>query len=172
MAGTPALLFNKTRELIPLPWQHYFPHGWDAPPILSQTRLQRLFANQPQFYEPYNKAIEAVAASNATQIGMVLSFNAWEYPIWALLRARAPGRSFRVEHVDGPPPYTPANPSTHPTTYPLGSFAPEALFWNRGEGEAPATLVVGGQEFRRIFQSDPISFHKDTIAVFVRTGPP
>jgi hypothetical protein len=156
-AGAPALLFNKTRELLPLGPQHYFPQGFDARPILTQSRIEGLFANQPQLFGVYSAAINAIMATNATRIGLVLGQDAWEYPIWALLRQRAPDRSFRIEHVD-----LPGAPS-----YPLGPFAPQALFWDRGIGEAPASMVVDGREFHRIFESGPISFHRDTIAVFV-----
>jgi hypothetical protein len=158
IASAPALLFNKSRELVPLWWQRPYPAGFDSAAYLAGTRLQNLFANQPQLLQLYRDAVDVIVQSKATQIGLVLHRDHWEYPVWVLLRDSAPDRHFRIEHVNAP----------GTLAYPLGSFSPEMLFWNDGEGEAPDKFYVDGQEFRRIFQSGPIMFHKDTIAVFAR----
>ena len=81
-----------------------------------------MFANQPQLFGVYRDAIGIIGRSNASQIGLILGEDSWEYPIWALLRDAAPFRLFRIELVDLP----------EPSLYPLGPFKPDALFWNKG----------------------------------------
>jgi hypothetical protein len=157
VASFPALILNKSRELVPL-WRAQLPAlPRDQPSYLTQTPLERLFANRPLLIAPYREALEIIAASNATQIGLVLDKESWEYPIWWMLRQRGGQWPLRIEQVLVP----------GETDWPLGPFTPEILFWDRGKGEAPETLTMGGREFRRIEQqSEPIEDGPSAVAVF------
>jgi hypothetical protein len=161
LASVPVLIFNQTHELVPL-WRTQFPSlGRDRPSYLTQTPLERLFANQLWMIEPYREAIDVIAGSNATKIGLILDKDSWEYPIWSMLRWRKGARPPRIEHVL----------VSGGTDWPLGPFAPEMLFWDKGESEAPETLTLNGEKFHRIEQSGPIVAHPNRIAVFARAAP-
>src|SRR5262249_36555831 len=112
----------------------------DQQSYLTQSAMERLFVNQPELVGPYQRAIEAIAGSNASQVGLVLGGDSWEYPIWRMLRDRKLDHPLRIEHVD-----VSGNPR-----WPLGPFFPDVVFWNLGEGEPPLTLAVDGREFVRI----------------------
>jgi hypothetical protein len=137
LSSLPVLLFNQSRELVPL---RSPPLLRDRPSYLTEPAMERLFVNQPQLLDPYQSAIEAIAASNASQVGLILGFNSWEYPVWRMLRDRKLDHPVRIEHVNvsGNPPW------------PLGPFFPDVVFWSVEEGEPPDTLAVSGREFVRI----------------------
>jgi hypothetical protein len=161
LASIPVLVFNQSHELVPL-WRTQFPSlGRDRPSYLTQTPLERLFANQLWMIEPYRDAIDVIAESDAAQIGLILDKDSCEYPIWSMLRWRSGMRPARIEHVL----------VSGEADWPLGAFAPEMLFWDKGEGEAPETLTLYGKEFHRIEQSGPIVAHPNRIAVFARGAP-
>lgn len=159
LTSVPALMFNQGRQLVPL-YRTQFPAlGRDRPSYLSQTPWERLFANQLWMMQPYRDAIDVLERSNATQIGLAIDkYRAWEYPIWWALQQEVGSRPLRIEHVLVP----------GETKYPLGPFVPEVLFWDEGQGEAPETLSIGGQQFRRIFQTGPLIAHPNRLAVFAR----
>jgi 4-amino-4-deoxy-L-arabinose transferase-like glycosyltransferase len=147
----PVLFLNQSRELIPLSRNRPLPLLRDRPSYLSTSETERLFVNQQHLLGPYRDAVETIVRSRATQIGLVLGGDSWEYPIWRMLRDRNLGYSIRIEHVGLPSELPP----------PLGPFLPEALFWNNGD--APPTLEVGGREFVR---AGP----RGAIAVYTRAG--
>jgi hypothetical protein len=140
LSSLPFLMFNHSRQLVPL-----F-RGRDRPSYLTQSAMERLFFNQPELLGPYQSAIEAIARSNASQVGLILGSNSWEYPVWRMLRDRKLNHPVRIEHV---------NVSGTPR-WPLGPFFPDVVFWSVGEGEIepPPTLAVGGREFMRIGPPD------------------
>jgi len=150
LTGLPDLLLNQARALIPLSRDLLPPGRRDRPSYLTQSSLERLFVNQPQLLAPYRDAVEVIVRSNASQIGLVLGVDSWEYPIWSMLGARKLDHPVRIEHVALP----------RASRYPLGPFVPDVLFWNE-YGEAPPTFTLDGREFVRV---GPPS----TIAAYVR----
>src|SRR5215831_8334638 len=128
LSSLPFLMFNHSRELVPFRGR---------PSYLTQSAMERLFDNQPQLLGPYQRAIEAIVASNGSQVGLILGGDSWEYPVWRMLRDR---KLVRIEHV---------NVSGNPR-WPLGPFFPDVVFWSLGEGEPPPRLAVDGREFVRI----------------------
>jgi hypothetical protein len=92
-----------------------------------------------------------IARSQASQVGLVLGGDSWEYPIWRMLRDRSPNRPVRIEHVD----------LAGEARWPLGPFVPDLLFWNHEE--APPTIEIEGRQYTRLGPPG-------TIAVFVRLG--
>jgi len=157
----PVLFLNQSRELVPL-WRTMFPSlGRDRLSYLPQTRLERQFTNQPQMLEPYRDAIDVIAGSNASQIGLIMDRDNFEYPIWLMLRGRMPGRPLRIESVNVP----------GATFWPLGAFTPEMIFWDKETEKEDEVITVGGQDYRRIYQSGPPVAHPNRIAVYQRIAP-
>jgi hypothetical protein len=136
----PVLMFNHSRELVPLFRDRPLLLLRDRQSYLTQSAMEQLFVNQPQLLGPYQRAIEAIASSNASQVGLILGGDSWEYPIWRMLRDRKLDHPVRIEHVD-----VSGNPR-----WPLGPLSPDVVFWNLGKGEPPPTLAVDGREFVRI----------------------
>jgi hypothetical protein len=158
LACIPVLLLNQSRELVPL-WRTQFPSlGRDRLSYLSQTRLERQFINQPQMLAPYQDAVDTIVRARVSQIGLIMDRDNFEYPIWLMLRQRTRVHPIRIEAVGIPD-------QTH---WLLGPFTPDMIFWDKGTGEAPETLSVRGQEFRRISQSGPLIGHDSQVAVYER----
>ena len=132
LSSLPFLMFNHSRELVPFRGR---------PSYLTQSAMERLFDNQPELLGPYQRAIEAIVASNGSQVGLILGGDSWEYPVWRMLRDR---KLVRIEHV---------NVSGNPR-WPLGPFFPDVVFWSLGEGEPSPRLAVDGREFVRIGPPD------------------
>jgi hypothetical protein len=131
LSSLPVLMLNKSRELVPFRGRQSY---------LTQSAMEQLFVNRPELLGPYQRAMDVIARSNASQVGLILGFDSWEYPVWRMLRDRKLDDPVRIEHVNvsGNPPW------------PLGPFFPDIVFWSLGEGEPPPTLVVNGREFVRI----------------------
>jgi len=151
LTALPALFFNQGRELVPLWRNRPLAIDRDRPSYLGQSRDERLFADQPSLLAPYRDAVEVIERSQASQVGLVLGGDSWEYPLWRMLRDRSPDRLLRIEHVD-----LPGEPR-----WPLGPFVPDLLFWNHEE--APPTIEIEGRQFTRLGPPG-------TIAVYVRVG--
>lgn len=144
LVGLPFLLLNQIRRVVPVKL------GWpstDRASYLTQSPEERLFANKPELLEPFRDAADAIVHSKASQVGLLIGSDSWEYPLWALLRVRMRG-PFRIEHVTAA-----ADPA-----YPRGPFEPEVLFWNHGE--APTTVTFQNCKFERVTSAG-------TVAVFV-----
>jgi len=91
----PPLFSNGSRPILPTRTsQTRVP----APSVLMASRDVQYFANRPELYEPYRKAIAAIEQSGCTRIGLAAGYDSWEYPLWAL--GRRGGLTF--EH-DRPP---------------------------------------------------------------------
>ena len=148
LSSLPALLFNPARELVPI--------ALARPSYLAQTRDQKLFVDRPQLLAAYQNAVELIVRSDASQIGLLLASDSWEYPLWRMIRDRSPDRPLRIEHVA-----LPGEPVFGEPVWPLGPFVPDLLFWNRGD--PPLTLEIEGREFTRLGPPAP-------IAVYVRVG--
>jgi hypothetical protein len=147
----PVVLFDQSRELVPLRRNQPLPLLRDRPSYLTTTRDERLFVNQPQLLAPYRDAVEMIVRSHASRIGLVLGGDSWEYPVWRMLRDRAPDHPLRIEHVGFP-----GEPR-----WPLGPFLPDIVFWSGGV--APLTLEIEGRNFTR---AGPPA----TVAVYTRLG--
>jgi len=143
VVGLPSLLFNRTRQLVPVKV------GWppDQVSYLTQSPEERLFASQPKLLGPFREAADAIVHSKASEVGLLIGSDSWEYPLWSLLRVRMTG-PFRIEHVT----------TAADLAYPRGPFEPEVLFWNHGE--APPTVSFQNREFERVTSAG-------TVAIFV-----
>lgn len=158
IAALPALIFNHSRTLIPL-WRAQFPSlGRDRPSYLAQTRLERLFVNQPQMLAPYQNAIEIVTRSNATQLGIMMDRDNFEYSIWRLLRDYRRTHPMRIEAVGVPG-------RDH---WPLGPFVPDLIFRDQAPAEPPPTLTIEGQTYHLIHRSGALIGHPSEVAIYAR----
>ena len=89
LVGLPFLLLNQIRRVVPVKL------GWpstDRASYLTQSPEERLFANKPELLEPFRDAADAIVHSKASQVGLLIGSDSWEYPLWALLRVRMRGR--------------------------------------------------------------------------------
>jgi hypothetical protein len=161
LAALPALLLNQSRELVPL-WRAQFPAlGRDRPSYLTQTRLEQRFVNQPQMLAPYRDAIDLVIRSNASQLGLMMDRDNFEYGVWGLLRGYMRQHPMRIEAVGVP----------GTITWPLGPFTPDFIFRDKKPAEPPQTLEVDGRQFRLIYRSDALQFHDSEVALYERVPP-
>jgi len=128
LSSLPVLMFNHSRQLVPLFRDRPLPLLRDRQSYLTQSAMERLFVNQSQLLGPYQRAIEAIAGSNASQVGLILGSDSWEYPVWRMLRDRKLDHPVRIEHVN-----VPGTPR-----WPLGPFFSDVVFWSLGEGEHPS----------------------------------
>ena len=106
--ATPYIFRNSLRKL----------YSGKKSTVFSTPRIQQYFANDRDFYAPYQAAVDHVAASGCADIGLVIGSNGWESPFWALLREKY-GTGFRLEHVGGS--------IDDQAEYRLGHFSPCAL---------------------------------------------
>jgi hypothetical protein len=148
-AALPDLLLNQTSELIPLQRNRPLPLRRDRPSYLAQSRDERLFVSQPQMLAPYRDAVEQIVRSNASQIGLILGGDSWEYPVWRMLRDRNLDRPVRIEHVGVP----------GDLAWPLGPFSPEIVFWSSAD-EAPLMVEVEGRQFMRLGPPGPVAVYR------------
>jgi hypothetical protein len=56
--------------------------------VFTTAGLDSRFLRRPQWEADFVWASDAIAASGAQRIGLVQSFDNWEYPWWVLLRGR------------------------------------------------------------------------------------
>ncbi len=154
LVALPPLLFNQSRQLVPLVPGQPFPVDWYRPSYLAQTANTRLFANNPALRQPYEDAVNAIVHARVTQVGLLQhGGDRWEYPIWRMLRDQG-GFDYpvRIEHLA----------AEGKAEFPLGPFQPEAVFWIHGD-KAPASIMVGDRQFNRAGPSD-------VVAVFFPAG--
>jgi len=161
LCAIPALLLNQSRELLPLRRTMFPSLGRDRLSYLPQTRLERQFTNQSQMLEPYRDAIDVIAGSSASQIGLIMDRDNFEYPIWLMLRDRMPGRPLRIESVNVP----------GETSWPLGAFTPDMIFRDKETEKEDEIITVSGRDYRRIYQSGLPMGHSNRIAVYQLVTP-
>jgi hypothetical protein len=125
-------------------WANYrrpiFPPGGYAASIWAKTGDEILFIARPDLLASYEAAVRYVVQNKDSQIGLVISGNDWEYPLWRLLREQGV-TPLRIEHVGvkGAPPM--AKP------YPLGAFDPTLVI--AIERDPPPQLTIEGALWQR-----------------------
>ncbi len=82
----PFLLHNESRPLV------------GRRNVFNTPRVEQYFSNWPELARSYRGAAAAVAERHCTEVGVVLGWNTYEYPLWALLQ-RDSRRPVRVEHL-------------------------------------------------------------------------
>jgi hypothetical protein len=65
--------------------------------IITASREQLYFAQAPNLDEPYREMVELIQQNQCSQVGLMLSGDSPEYPLWLLLDA--PDESLRIEWI-------------------------------------------------------------------------
>lgn len=65
---------------------------------LPIKRDRAIFVNQPELYWRYRSATRDIAASGCQRVGLNLSNDSWEYPLWVLLADR--GWTGQIRHLE------------------------------------------------------------------------
>jgi hypothetical protein len=116
--------------------------------ILKISREQALFNNRPDLYGDYVAATEVFARTGCRDLGIVLTPEVWEYPIW-VLTSRLSSPPPVVRHVS----FTPDSLRYAPAKIP----PPCALIAHTGV--APS-IEVGGRDFRRTWESPSLFLYE------------
>lgn len=106
--ATPYIFRNSLRKL----------YSGKKSTVFNTPRIQQYFANDRDFYLPYQAAVDHITAAGCADIGLAIGSNGWESPFWVMLREKY-GTSFRLEHVGGS--------VSDRAEYPLGRFSPCAV---------------------------------------------
>ena len=124
-------------------WANYrrpiFPPMGYAASLWALTGDQILFIARPDLLASYQAAVRYVVANKDSRIGLVISGNDWEYPLWRLLREQGL-TGLRIEHVA-----VKGAPMAKP--YPLGPFDPTLVIAIKQD--PPAQLTIEGALWQR-----------------------
>lgn len=121
--------------------------------IFTKARGEQYFANSSGMYFSYQRAVEELQNSGCRNIGLKLTINGWEYPLWAL-RSAPHNKNMRMEHIS-------VDNVSKKLDYPLGAFDPCAIVDD--DGKKTTRLVVNGQAYTKTNQWAFLSiFRKDT----------
>lgn len=88
----PWIFFNQSRPLIT--WRP----RTRVNSVLIESRQQLLFANWPEFREPYSQAASLVGEASCQRVGLVIDSHDKEYLLWSVLGA--PENGMRLEVLD------------------------------------------------------------------------
>jgi hypothetical protein len=118
--------------------------------VFTHPRDDQYFFQRTELAAPYKEAAERLAASGCGRIGLWMTGNDWEYPLWVQMRERNPGR-FRMENVN-----VPGQPVREKLDDPeSAAWIPCAIFST--DPAAPGTLTVDAATFRRTWSPGPVS---------------
>ena len=87
----PWLTGIRSRPLIPIPDRPYISC------VIVEPRDKMYFGNAPELEAPYETMTELIRSAGCSKVGIFLSGNGVEYPIWALLGA--PRASLQIEWI-------------------------------------------------------------------------
>jgi len=89
--------------------------------IFNTPRLKQYFQNEQSYFDPYAGAAYFIKDKGYSRIGLIITPNYWEYPLWVLLKGRDE-KDVRFEHVE-----LKGEERLFTKKYPLGPFVPEAI---------------------------------------------
>ncbi len=135
VAATPALLLNQSRPLI------------GAGSILAQDRTREYFANRPELAAPYTGAAQVIRDRGCVEVGLLLTDDSWEYPLWVLFNEPATGQ-IHLRHV---------NVSNASTTA-AGSYVPVCGIVSIDTG-AMSRVESEGVSYFRAWASPPVAVY-------------
>ncbi len=121
-----------------------------TPGVLTASRTDQYFANHKDLRGPYSAAADRLRALGATDVGVILREEDYEYPLWVLLGDGA----VRIEHVG----------VTNVSSRFQGAeaFTPQALFVTLPD--LPETIDVKGPRYRLDWREGP-------VGIYVPAGP-
>ncbi|MGD1839299.1 MAG: glycosyltransferase family 39 protein [Thermonemataceae bacterium] len=96
--------------------------------LFNTPRDDYYFVHRPALKEGYEKSAKKIIARNYKKVGLVIHDDAWEYPLWKLLR----GQEVEIKHVN----------VTHNASQKIAQdFQPEVIFF-LGEDNIPSIKEV------------------------------
>jgi 4-amino-4-deoxy-L-arabinose transferase-like glycosyltransferase len=129
----PALWRNSIRPLVFIP---------GAGSIWNKSAEGILFTSRPDLRLQYQAAVDYALQHGDSQIGLVMSVDDWEYPLWRDLRHGGIA-DLRIEHIGVPNPHM-------PKPYPLGPFNPTLVIATTKS--RPAEMTIDGNLWHRHLQ--------------------
>lgn len=66
--------------------------------IFNQSRTDRYFSSRPKLAKPFIATVDHLASQSCNEIGLIITGDTWEYPLWKLGREQSK-RSLRFEHL-------------------------------------------------------------------------
>lgn len=93
-AALPSTFSNASRPLL-----HKSSEEGIIFPLLTYERNMFYFMHKWEIYERYVQVANDIQQSKATNIGLILSGDGWEYPLWVLIKEGNP-TPVRIEHVE------------------------------------------------------------------------
>ena len=93
--STPWIFFSSTKPLIAKLHSKY-PFYKSEENIFKISRNELYFINRPKIYDSYTNAAVFIRNTNEKQIGLIITGDEWEYPLFALLQSP----SIRIIHLD------------------------------------------------------------------------
>ena len=110
--------------------------------VFSIPRQQQYFAEYPDLYPGYSSAANQLAAMQCSNIGLWITGDGIEYPLWKLLQAKL-HHPVRIQHISVD------NPSAFLSRIPSSSrFTPCALVLVNSEGRYKPLDLPAGYSFR------------------------
>jgi hypothetical protein len=119
--------------------------------ILISPRASQLFYVAPQMAEGYIEAANLITKAQCTKIGLYGFGNDWEYPIWALTKAKD-GVNAEIRHITAP--------LISPAGKPLASigiqreFEPCSIVSPNTVSEN--NLIVNGRRYQQVLKTNTI----------------
>jgi hypothetical protein len=112
--------------------------------IFKTDRTEQYFANRPELLPVYRAAAVRIVGQGCADVGLLIYPDAWEYPLWVLMRQEIKGVRFENVLVE--------NDSRK---YDSGTFVPCGVFFNLLT--PPAALTIRGTAYRLEWTSTPIN---------------
>jgi len=119
--------------------------------IFNQSRVDQYFISEQKYKTAYLEAADFIESSQCTDIGLMLSGNTWEYPLWVLANNHARPH-LRIEHV-GVENESALKASDHDQA----NFSPCMIIANEVKATKSEQITVAGDVYQRVSEPESIS---------------
>ena len=133
-------------------------HPWFGPANIWRPNNDRYFIARPTIMHNYTGMAGQIRALGCHEVGIISGPDAWEYPLWVLLRDQRSKNDFRIEHLF-------VKNRSAPVPYPLGNFEPCAVVEIKEKTQG--TAILNGQ-YRKIWGSQDPDGYKTGVYVPIR----
>ncbi len=118
--------------------------------IFNHTRGEQYFINRPELQKSYVAAASFVESQKCSKVGLLLSGNTWEYPLWMLLQEKSDAK-VHIQHVNV------ENVSAVKSGAELDqSFAPCALIASESKKLKDEKIVVSKNTYIQKWAEEPV----------------
>ncbi|ASC71322.1 uncharacterized protein XM38_022740 [Halomicronema hongdechloris C2206] len=147
------IFFNETRPLIA---NSQSIESKAIQNIFNQSRVEQYFISEQKYKSAYLDAAEFIESSQCSDIGLMLSGNTWEYPLWVLTNNHA-RPNLRIEHVGV------ENESALKVSAPdRANFSPCMIIANEVEAARTEQINLAGHIYQRTPEPESISIFMET----------